>query len=94
MLDEARDRELESNPKQLQPRRWIVWLSGVSIFLLESRAIAFSTSAFMVFLSIDVLYTPHTSLLRIIKTVYTHAHVSAATQAQRSSLLLISLTVH
>ena len=55
--------ELEANAKALKSPRWIVWLSGISIFLLESRAITFAVNVFKVFLSIYLLYRSPTKTL-------------------------------
>ena len=60
---EAERRELQQHTKQVRAFRWIIALSGISIFILESRAIVFSVNVYMVFLAIYAIFQPVTKTL-------------------------------
>ena len=92
---------MESNSKA-KPRRWITTLMGATIFVLESRAIDFIVNAYLVFLSIYILYAPPTrlivgsALLILLPVVLAHALrvVVMLGRAMNVQVCLYNFTIH
>lgn len=59
---EAKAQEEEETTSTEHPF-WIIMLSAISIFVLDSRAFAFIARSYMVFLSIYILYAPPTNTI-------------------------------